>query len=256
VRFSRFLFSPTLNSDLFGFMRIGVGPQVDLFEIDKGSGTYVKLEAAPETPIYSEAQARPEDFQRNHFLGWRAFGNIESVTNEVNPRLGIRWFNNFSMNWQLDENNERRISKLSSEVIAYFSPTLPFQITAAYRLGGAHNWGDYHFYQANTLGGTTNLRGYRRTRYAGRSNIYQNVELRAEMFKFNFYLFPGRIGAVGLFDMGRVFADTDTNKKVLEDWHTGYGGGLWVEVMRKLVVVGTYSQGEEGLFNITFGFLY
>jgi hypothetical protein len=159
------------------------------------------------------------------------------------------------MNWQLDESG-RRVTRYGSEVVAYFSPTLPFQITAAYRLGGAHNWGNYHFYQANTLGGTSNLRGYRRTRYAGRSALYQNIELRVEMFKFNFYLFPGRIGVLGLYDVGRVFADTDTNKKILDDLHTGYGGGMWLEVMKKFVVVGTYSKGEEGLFNLTFGFLY
>ncbi|MFC5271176.1 metallophosphoesterase [Adhaeribacter terreus] len=253
VRFSRFLFSPTLNSDLFSFFKVGIGPQIDLFKIDDKSGEYVLQEAV--SPAYSEAQATPDDFQRNRFLGWRGFGDIESVTNEVNPRLGIRWLNNLSMNWQLDESG-RRVTRYGSELVAYFSPTLPFQLTAAYRLGGAHNWGDYHFYQANTLGGTTNLRGYRRTRFAGRSALYQNVELRVEMFKFNFYLFPGRIGAVGLYDMGRVFADTDTNKKLLSDLHTGYGGGMWLEVMRKLVVVGTYSRGEEGLFNLTFGFLY
>jgi hypothetical protein len=263
VRFSRLYLSSTLNSDVFSFMQVGLGPQFDITQIDEESGQYLLDET--KAPVYSEAQARPEDLQNNQFLGWRGFGNLESVVGGVNPRLGIKWLNNLGMLWQ--QNDEFRnsdgqkiarnkLTHFSSEVVAYFSPNLPFQLTAAYRLGGAHNWGDYRFYQANTLGGTTNLRGYRRTRFAGRSAIYQNVELRVEAFKFNFYLFPGRFGVLGLYDMGRVFADTDTNKKLLDDLHTGYGGGVWIEILKKLVVVGTYSEGEEGLFNVTFGFLY
>src|SRR5438045_372163 len=37
---------------------------------------------------------------------------------------------------------------------------------------------DYEFYQANTLGGPTNLRGYPRTRFAGKTSFYQNTKLR------------------------------------------------------------------------------
>jgi len=253
VRFSRLYFSPTLNSDLFSFVHVGIGPEFDITKIDKNSGQHLADEI--EGPTYSEAQAQASDLKDNQFFGWRSFGNIESVVGGVNPRLGIKFLNTLGMAFQLD-NSTRKITRYTSQVIAYFSPNLPSQITLAYRLGGGHNWGDYHFYQANTLGGTTNLRGYRRTRYAGRSNIYQNVELRAELFKFNLYLFPGRFGLVGLYDMGRVFADNDSDKRLLHDWHSGYGGGVWVEVLKKLVVVGTYSQGEEGLFNLTFGFLY
>src|SRR5690606_997306 len=128
--------------------------------------------------------------------------------------LGIMWTNNASMNWQMEETS-RRYTRAGSELVAYFSPDLPFQLTAAYRLGGAHNWGDFHFFQANTLGGTTNLRGYRRTRFAGRSAVYQNIELRVELFKYNLYLFPGRVGVLGLYDMGRVFADNDTERRLL-----------------------------------------
>ncbi|KAA9325002.1 metallophosphoesterase [Adhaeribacter soli] len=252
VRFSRFLLSPTLNSDIFSFMKVGIGPQLDLVQIDENSGPYVRQEA--EGIRYSENQVLPSDFMTNRYLGIRAFGNVESVIGEINPRLGIRWLNEISTNWQMNES--RRFTSFSSAVVAYFSPNLPFQLTAAYRLGVGHNIGDFRFYQAHTLGGTTNLRGYRRTRYAGRSSVYQNIELRAELFKFNFYLLPGRFGVVGLYDMGRVFSDNDASKKLFTDLHTGYGGGIWLEFIKRMVVVGTYSKGEENLFNVTFGFLY
>jgi len=31
---------------------------------------------------------------------------------------------------------------------------------------------------------------------------------------------------------------------------------LWFEIMKKVVISGTYSKGEENLVNVTFGFLY
>lgn len=139
----------------------------------------------------------------------------------------------------------------------YLTPNFPFKLTWAGRIGGAHNFGNYRFYQSNTLGGTTNLRGYRITRYSGRSSIYANAEARLPLFKFNIYLFPGTFGALALIDHGRVFADNDTSKGLFRGLHRGVGGGVWVDVLRKAVVSGTYSIGEkEKLYNLNFGFLF
>ncbi|WP_338152744.1 hypothetical protein [Rufibacter ruber] len=113
--------------------------------------------------------------------------------------------------------------------------------------------GDFPFYQANMLGGLTNLRGYRRTRFAGRSMLYQNTEVRLEVFKFNVYLFPGKFGIMGLVDHGRVWNDGENSSKI----HRGVGGGIWVDVLKQAVVNATYSIGEEEkLFNLNFGFLF
>lgn len=127
----------------------------------------------------------------------------------------------------------------------YLTPHFPFQITWAGRIGGAHNFGDYRFYQANTLGGTTNLRGYRITRYAGRSNIYANAEARLQLYRFNMYLFPGKLGVLGLIDHGRVFADNDESSRLFSGLHRGIGGGVWLDVLRRAVVSGTYTVGDK-----------
>lgn len=253
VRFSRLYLSPTLNTDVFSFIKVGFGPQFDMIKIDESSGGFVRQEAAvnSEDPV----RANETDFTRNRFLGIRGFGNIESVINPVNPRLGIRWLNELSHNWQLN-GEKQQYTHIGSQVVAYFSPPFPFQLILAYRLGGAHNYGEYQFYQANTLGGTSNLRGFRRTRFAGRSSVYQNVELRCELFKFNIYLFPGKVGLLGLWDAGRVFSDNDETKQLFGGLHHGVGGGIWTEIFSKFVISGTYAHGEESLVNLTFGFLY
>ncbi len=146
---------------------------------------------------------------------------------------------------------------LKSYSIFYLTPNFPFQLTWAGRLGAAHNFGDYRFYQANTLGGTTNLRGFNRTRFAGRSTVYANAEARIQLFKFNLYLFPGKFGTLLFYDTGRVFADTDTSRSLFKGLHHGYGVGAWVDILNKAVFSGTYSLGGEArYFNLTYGFLF
>ena len=118
-----------------------------------------------------------------------------------------------------------------------------------------HNIGDYRFYQANTLGGTTNLRGYRRTRYAGRSSFYANLEARIQLLSFNAYLFPGKLGLLGLADGARVYSDNDTRTGI-SALHSAFGGGVYVDVLKQAVINVTYSVGEEKLVFVGFDFLF
>lgn len=244
IRFDRFYVSPTLERDLTGFIKVGVGPQFDRFRID------------PETlgrEIVDDPDIRPSDFEANQYLGGRIFANLGTSTSPANPRLGVHLNTEFTTNYQL--NNEKlRYQRLASEFYFYVSPNLPFQATLAGRIGGAWNYGQYRFWQANTLGATTNLRGYRRTRFAGRSSVYANAELRLELLRFNAYLFPGSLGILGLYDVGRVYTDQDSGG--LRDLHSGYGGGVFVDILKRLVIVGTIAKGEETLGLVQFRFLF
>ncbi len=245
IKFSRFYFSPTLERDIFGFVKVGAGPQYDQFRVDQETLG---------SQVVGDPDIRPSDFEMNRYLGGRAFLHLGTATSPANPRLGIRLNTEYSANWQL--NNERLdFRRLTSELIFYVSPNLPFQLTFAGRLGGARNYGTYRFWQANTLGTTTNLRGYRRTRYAGRDAVYANGEVRLELLKFNAYLFPGSLGIMGLYDAARVYSARDTSSG-LRDLHTAYGGGVWVDILKKAVITGTIAHGEETLGLVQFSFLF
>ncbi|MDX5480988.1 MAG: BamA/TamA family outer membrane protein, partial [Hymenobacteraceae bacterium] len=150
-------------------------------------------------------------------------------------------------------------TNLSSEFRFYISPNFPLQLTWAGRVGAAHNYGDFRFYQANTLGGTENLRGYRRTRFAGRSSIYANGEARIQLFDFNLYLTPGKIGVLGLLDAGRVYYDGDPKEAFFRSLHIGYGGGIWVDLLNRTVLSLSYAIGERDdndLVMLNFGFFF
>lgn len=248
VRFSRYIVSPMLTSEIFHFLKVGIGPHFDQFNVEEEeSGSFVR-EKIEETEESS--------FRTNKYLGARAFMNVVAVSNPVNPRIGIKFLNEVSVNQQIGF-EKYNFTRVASELMFYITPNFPFQLTWAARIGGAHNFGDYRFYQANTLGGTTNLRGYRITRFAGRSSVYANAEARVQLFKFNLYLFPGNFGVLGLIDHGRVFTDDDPDRGLFSGLHRGVGGGIWVDVLKKAVISSTYSFGEkEQLVNVKFGFLF
>ena len=256
VRFSRLYVSPTLEKDVFSFLKVGFGPQYDQFRVDReqlGSVIQDSLNATGGSEN-TRFGIRNSDFGLNRYLGGRAYLNLDASSSPINPRIGIRWYNEVQYNRQL---NGEKLSygNLASEVRFYISPNFPFQLTWAGRLGANRALGDYRFYQANTLGGTTNLRGYRRTRYAGRASVYANGEVRLQLFTFNAYLVPGKFGILGLADAARVYSSNDV-RTGLKAFHTAAGGGIWIDVLKQAVINATYSVGEEKLVFVGFDFLF
>jgi hypothetical protein len=257
VRFSRLYVAPTLERNLFSFLKLGVGPQFDQFRVEQSPIGDVIADSIGVTEGRYENQRfgiRSTDFQVNQYLGGLLYLNMDASSSPKNPRIGIRWYNEAQYNFQLNGEN-LRFGRLTSEVRFYITPNFPFQLTYAGRLGVQHNIGDYRFYQANTLGNTTNLRGYRRTRFAGRSVVYSNFEARLQLLSFNAYLFPGKAGIMGLADFGRVYSENDV-RTGFDAFHSGFGGGVYVDILKQAVINMTYSVGEERLLFVGFDFLF
>ncbi|MBG8555227.1 metallophosphoesterase [Hymenobacter guriensis] len=254
IRFSRFNFAPMLEKDVFSFLKFGFGPQYDQWRISREDLGQQIQQGIDEGYTGAASGIRPSDFQNNRYLGGKAYLNLDASSSPKNPRIGLRWYNSAEYNRQL--NGEKlQYGRLASEVRFYLSPNFPFQLTWAGRIGANRNLGDYRFYQANTLGGTTNLRGYRRTRFAGRSSVYANGEVRVQLFTFNAYLVPGKFGILGLADAARVYSSQD-KRTGLKAFHTAVGGGVWVDVLKQAVINATYSVGEENLVFVGFDFLF
>ncbi|WP_461489592.1 BamA/TamA family outer membrane protein [Pontibacter sp. HJ8] len=259
VRFKRLSIATTLNNDLAPFFKIGVGPTYDRFKVvTSDTETFLENEAINgrlEPGTYDVAAG---EFESQHYVGLMGFMNLDVLGegNPKNPRIGMRSHSSISYNRQVD-GEKLHYTNISSEFSFYLTPNFPIQLTWAGRLGAAHNFGDFRFYQANTLGGTENLRGYRRTRFAGRSYIFANAEARVQLFDFHLFLTPGKLGILGLYDAGRVYNDGDDNQGFFRHMHTGVGGGIWADIMNKNLISLTYAKGDvDRLWALNFGFLF
>src|ERR1043165_1872834 len=107
----------------------------------------------------------------------------------------------------------------------------------AARIGMARNIGAFDIPQAQYLSGMENLRGFRRNRFAGRSMMFGNGEIRIRLGEFSTYFFPGSWGMLVFDDVGKVRMDDEESHR----WHNGFGGGLWVAPIRRWVLTASVA---------------
>lgn len=196
-----------------------------------------------------------DDFGRYHFATLGAGLRVSTVDSDLIPQYGVEFKASGGLNYGLNSRSET-FTRFSSSIKLY-NTFENITTTTALQVGLATNIGDYNFFQANVLGGQGiftepgNLRGYPRNRFAGRTSFYHNLEVRTKIGNISSYLFPAKYGLSAFVDGGRVWTDGAESRL----WHVGYGGGLWISPLSKIVLSGNYARSEEGdFYSVTLGF--
>lgn len=239
ARVGQVLVDASLYQNVLPFSTFQFGPTFSLTTVDS-------LPGRPPTAFSHD------DFIDKYYAGAFASFEVDGTDTLAATQSGMRWHNRLDLNVGVRNTNDV-FARLTSELSYFYTFFHPELITLGVRFGGAVNIGDFSFYQANTLGGQVNLRGYHRNRFAGRSAAYLNTDLRVRLFDFNAYLTRGEGGLLGFADVGRVWADNEESGK----WHPGTGIGLWLTPFYQLVVTGTVEFSPEStLFDVSLGFLF
>ncbi len=184
------------------------------------------------------------------YVGFKAKLDINYVNNEIFPTRGITWYTDFTELNGLNKNSHG-FTKLSSDMTIYASISDKNRLSAVLRIGGGHIFSkNFEYFQAMNIGANNYVRGFRKARFAGRSMAYQSSELRLRLFKSKSFLFPGDVGILGFYDLGRVWADNEISHK----WHSSYGPGIYFvpySLVSLSVLLGISS--EDQLLNVSFG---
>ena len=213
-----------------------LGPTFQFFKMDSTDKNNSKRFIVREIPPGLDPETA---FSKQNYIGGRFSLVADTRDNKAIPRKGIFWHS--SVNHLSGLNGTRyEVTQVNSDFSFYVS-VIPKILVLANRTGGGHNFGDFEFYQAQYLGNEDNLRGYRKYRFAGTSKFYNNTELRLLVANFKTYLFPGSIGVLAFYDTGRIWADNDDSNK----WLSGYGGGIWISPLRRMVLTVTYAASKE-----------
>ncbi|MBS1663141.1 MAG: BamA/TamA family outer membrane protein [Bacteroidetes bacterium] len=193
-----------------------------------------------------------ELYSSKAFAGGRASLVIDNRNDKIFTSRGMYWETRFSSLGNLNDNSHA-YSQLNSDLSVYMSFNTRANVVLASRVGYGKTFGNYEFYQAQFLGGLDNLRGYRKYRFAGDELFYHNLDLRVKLAEFQTYLFPGSLGLQFFNDIGRVWRDGEKSN----EWHDGYGGGLWISPLKKFVFSASYGQGTDGgIVLLKLGFQY
>ncbi|MGC4038017.1 MAG: metallophosphoesterase [Chitinophagaceae bacterium] len=237
-----------LRKNLGKTFSINAGPAFQYYSIDtdNNAGRFI-------TKTNANGLDSATLYENKFWLGGQAGFNIDNRNNKIIPTRGVNWQTSFKAMKGLNNGIAKNYSQLNSDFTIYISPPGNTNFVLAERFGAGINFGNYEFFQAQYLSGTENLRGYRKYRFAGTSMLYNNLELRIKVADFRTYLFPGAIGLLGFFDTGKVWVKNDPTSA----WHKGYGGGIWIAPMKKVVISASYAASKEGgLPLISFGWMY
>ena len=182
-------------------------------------------------------------FKRKHFGGVSGDWSYTSVDVKKNASRGFTFESGFIYRDNLDKTS----SYLNLHGSFSFFTSLGRRLVFAHRTGGATNFGEYDIYFANTLGRSENLRGYWRYRFSGRTNFYQNSELRLRLSK------RGNFGVLGFVDDGKVWIEDEDSKTL----HVGYGGGFYFVPFNNMGLNISYGRSSEvSMIMVKTGFLF
>ncbi len=214
----------------------------ETMEVDKTANRYVDEPGA----------IKPDLFEHRQFGGVVAKYSFTSYDNLSLPALGMgftltgMWktsLDKLEQNFPYLESSLNFVNKITHDDALVFATTFKGKVLLN---------NNYEFYQAATLGGDMDLRGYRQQRFTGKQSFYQSSDLRFTLGSWKSSFIPMKYGILGGFDYGRVWVENDNSRK----WHTSYGGAVWINAVDALTARVSYFQGTDGgriSFGLSFG---
>jgi hypothetical protein len=236
ARFNSYDADMQLRKRMGSVFSLAAGPVFQYFQVDSADNKDRFITQTPQNGLDGTNL-----YKGRTYVGGRATAIVDNRNDKILPGRGIYWVTQYNNLGGLNDNSHH-YSQLNSDLSVFASFNTRQNVVIASRVGWGKTWGDFQFYQAQYLGGTENLRGYRKFRFAGDESFYHNIDLRIKLAEFQTYLFPGSLGLQFFNDVGRVWVNGEKSNQ----WHDGYGGGIWISPLSKFVFSASYAQGSEG----------
>lgn len=248
ARFNQYQFTPAVRwRNAKSGVTFSVGPSVQLYAFDS-SDNAERFIVSTRVKSYDSAMIASSKVHGGVVMNF----TVDKRNKLIIPTQG--YFFNVRVQGFGGLNDE---SKSFGQIIPEFSFYQKLNkngtIVLADRIGGGITVGKSAFYQSLFIGGHENLLGYRQYRFAGEHMLYNNFEVRMKIANFTGYIIPGLFGAVGFYDVGRVWVD-DEHSNI---WHSGVGGGFFFAPAQLLVINVVAGYSKEGwLPYVTMGFRF
>ena len=200
------------------------------------------------SPEFTDAK-----FQVQQYIGLKLTGEINTVVGgKEGTRLSV--FADFRRNFTEGDD----FGTVGGSITSYATLNRKFPITLALRFGGSHLIGGedgLRFYDFQTLGNNTFLRGFRNNRFSGETALYGNTDLRISFGYWKNKILPVELGINGGYDIGRVFLDGESSN----DWHSVISTGIWFSPFKLAVFNAYYSftkKKDDDTFTFRLGYYF
>ncbi|WP_294318020.1 metallophosphoesterase [uncultured Chryseobacterium sp.] len=232
VRISQFKLAPSVSTTSWH----GLKHQFQL------SFEQAKVQRNDDRFIAVSSDVNPEVFKGQQFAGANYTFGFRNLDNTAFPTLGLELALNAGWKANLSEFNQNfasfqgtlnifhRIDKRGKFVLANSANAMII------------NNNNFEFYQAAAIGGNNKMRAYRNERFAGKSYVVNNTEIRWDFGRIKNSIAPANMGVLIGYDLGRVWMDRESSAK----WHQGVGAGFWLNIVEMFSARIDYFTGEDG----------
>ncbi|MBD3903574.1 metallophosphoesterase [Chryseobacterium sp. Ch-15] len=185
---------------------------------------------------------RPEVFDHQQFGGANYTFSFKNFDNNAFPTLGLELILNAGWKANLQE-LERNFASFQGSMSLFHRIDKKGKFVFANSTNAmiiSNN--NFEFYQAAAIGGNNGMRAYRNERFAGKSYLINNAEVRWDFGRVKNNIVPVNMGILVGYDVGRVWIDKEQSDK----WHQGVGGGFWMNMLESFSARIDYFTGEDG----------
>ncbi|NND07491.1 MAG: BamA/TamA family outer membrane protein [Saprospiraceae bacterium] len=232
VRTKLFRLMPAFERRFGGGAALGVSPVFEQFKVERTENRVISL---------SELNVRDEIFSNQAYLGAQVTYDLENKDNLVYPRRGMAFHARASLRQNLNV-EDRSFREVGGELTFYIPLDKQQLVIFATHLGGRQIWGDFDFYHGATIGGLSNLRGYRIERFTGGASLFHSNDVRIPLLRVKNNVLPMAIGMTLSADYGRVWAEGEDS----DQWYGNVGGSLWFNLVNSAVLRLGVHDGSEG----------
>ncbi|WP_428742556.1 ShlB/FhaC/HecB family hemolysin secretion/activation protein [Tenacibaculum sp.] len=232
-------FSPSLLKRLRGGSIFKISGIIESIEIEDTPNRFINNFDNQPTAI----------FDINYFWGGELNFNHKRVDNVSFPTKGMNFDLAVGAKANADD-FDRRFGYIKSSLAMYQNLVYNRSLVFASEIGTQVNIGNrFEIYQAATIGGDRNLRGFNRERFSGTESFYHSNDLRLRFGRIKTGVIPMKIGVTGGFDYGRVWSPYSPDSK---KWHTSYGGSVWLSGVDLFTANVSYFKGNSSEDRVAF----
>lgn len=175
-------------------------------------------------------------YKNRQFAGAEIEYSFLNVNDSLLPTKGFGFTANISYTDNVQNNNNFIRYEGMAQAFIPFTKTWGLYLKA----GAATLSGNPEFYQYNFIGGVKTLRGYRRSRFFGKTTAYSQNEIRW-VKDVKSYLYNGKFGLLALYDVGRVWMPGEKSNS----WHSGVGGGIILTPYNRTTISAGYAFSSD-----------
>ena len=223
------------------------GPNGSFMEL-KADFETIEVDGTNNRYVNQPGAINPYLFEHMQYAGVQGMYKFENYDNPAMPAMGMLFYVKGGWKASMDV-FERNFAHAESALTFYHRLTRNDRLVLVSGIRAKMIFNDnYEFYQASTLGGDADLRGYRRERFAGNDAFLHTTDLRYTLGRTKSFV-PLGYGFSAGYDYGRVWLHGEESSK----WHQSAGGGFWVNAANAVTGRVNYFRGQDG-GRFTFGF--